>query len=158
MISLRRQSTNHTAADQFTCRSVTQTRRAAEEFFSSCERRVGSCRRCLAVSWRRSAGCVSGLIAKALLRTLLPSTLKEMFKQRPGSGDTQIFLIVLLSIQTGDDPDRVPASGSAPVHRDLHLTDHIQSLKELKMKENLVSQRPLRGLISRSLFSGRASC
>lgn len=53
-------------------------------------------------------------------RTLLPSTLKEMFKQRPGSGDTQFFLIVLLSIRTGDNPDRVPASGSAPVHRDLH--------------------------------------
>lgn len=33
-------------------------------------------------------------------RTLLPSTLKEMFKQHPGSGDAQIFLIVLLSIQT----------------------------------------------------------
>lgn len=88
-------------------------------------------------------------------RTSFPSSLKEVFKQRPGSGDTQFFLIVLLSI---DDPDRVPASGSAPVHRDLDLTDQIQSLKELKMKEKQVSQRPLRVLISRSLFSCRASC
>lgn len=68
VISLRRRSANHLAADQFTRRSVTQTCRAAEEFFPSCERRVGSCRRCLTVSWTRSAGCVSGLIAKVLLR------------------------------------------------------------------------------------------